>query len=111
VNWEGVGILRKDEAGHIVFEPAPANGLFMAPTPALRVNRQNAQHTLLVGDQEMTNVEMNEWLLDEEAANKKKRSWWIAALVLAVLGFLGLVWHFYAHGWSISNQNSLLILR
>jgi hypothetical protein len=111
VSWEGVGILRKDEAGHVVFEPASTSGVFMTPTPAVRVNRQNAKHTLLVGDQERTNVEMNEWLLDEEGANKKKRSWWIAALVLAILALLGLGWHFYAHGWSIGNQNPLFILR
>jgi len=112
VNWEGVGILRKGEGGNVVFEPTPASGLFMTPAPALRVNRQNAQHTLLVGDQERTNVEMNEWLLDEEeAAHRKKRSWWIAALIVALLALIALGWHFYNNGWNIGNQNSLIILR
>ncbi len=111
VDWEGVGILKKGEGGSVVFEPAPASGLFMAPTPAIRVNRQNAQHTLLVGDQERTNVEMNEWLLEEEVVNKRKRSWWIIALVLALLALIALGWHFYSNGWSIGNQNSLIILR
>ena len=111
VDWEGVGILKKDEGGNIVFEPAPPNGLFLTPAPALRVNRQNAQHTLLVGDQERTNVEMNEWLLDEEEANNKRQSWWIAVLVLAILALIALGWHFYSNGWSIGNQNSLIILR
>jgi hypothetical protein len=111
VDWEGVGTLKKDEGGNIVFEAAPPNGLFLTPAPALRVNRQNAQHTLLVGDQERTNVEMNEWLLDEEEANKKRQSWWIAVLVLAILALIALGWHFYNNGWSIGNQNSLIILR
>ena len=84
---------------------------FLTPTPALRVNRENAQHTLLVGDQERTNVEMNEWLLEEEEGNKKRHSWWIVALVLAILGLVALGWHFYSNGWSIGNQNSLIILR
>jgi len=109
VDWEGVGILKKDEGGHVIFEPAPTNGLFLTPTPALRVNRQNAQHTLLVGDQERTNVEMNEWLLDEEEADKKRKLWWVAALVLAILALIALGWHFYNNGWSIGNQNSLII--
>jgi len=111
VDWDGVGILKKGENGSVIFEPAPTSGLFMTPTPALRVNRQNAQHTLLVGDQERTNVEMNEWLLDEESVDKRKRSWWIIALVLALLALIALAWHFYANGWSIGNQNTLIILR
>ena len=111
VEWDGVGTLKKDEGGNIVFQAAPPNGLFLTPTPALRVNRENAQHTLLVGDQERTNVEMNEWLLEEEEGNKKRHSWWIVALVLAILGLVALGWHFYSNGWSIGNQNSLIILR
>jgi len=111
VEWDGVGTLKKDEGGNIVFQAAPPNGLFLTPTPALRVNRENAQHTLLVGDQERTNVEMNEWLLEEEEGNKKRHSWWIVALVLAILGLAALGWHFYSNGWSIGNQNSLIILR
>ena len=109
VDWEGVGILRKDEGGNVIFEPTPANGLFMTPTPAHRVNRQNAQHTLLVGDQERTNVEMNEWLHDEEAAGGRKKTWWIIALVLTLLALAALGWHFYVNGWSIGNQSPLII--
>jgi len=112
VDWEGVGTLKKGEGGSIIFEPAPTTGLFLTPAPAVRVNRQNAQHTLLVGDQERTNVEMNEWLMDEEMANmRRQRSWWIAALVIALLGLALLGWHFYTNGWTIGNQNSLIILR
>jgi len=112
VDWEGVGTLKKGEGGSIIFEPAPTTGLFLTPAPAVRVNRQNAQHTLLVGDQERTNVEMNEWLMDEEVANmRRQRSWWIAALVIALLGLALLGWHFYTNGWTIGNQNSLIILR
>ena len=106
VNWEGVGILKKDETGNMLFESATADNLFMAPTPAMRVNRQNESHTLLVGDQEKTNFEMNEWL-SEEAAGKKRGSWWIMALVLAILALALLAWHFYSNGWSIGNQQKL----
>jgi hypothetical protein len=104
VEWEGVGVLRKN-GGEIAFE-STSEPLFMNPTPALRVNRQNAQHTLLVGDQERTNTEMNEWLLDDEAG-KPKRSWWIIALVLGAVVLALLGWHFYTNGWSIGNQNKL----
>ncbi|MHA4810027.1 hypothetical protein ACX0G9_18080 [Flavitalea flava] len=103
VDWEGVGILKKDNTGNVIFEPIADNGLFMTPTPALRVNRQNAQHTLLVGDQEKTNFEMNEWL-HEEASGNKKLSWKLAALIIGLLAIAILGWHFYSNGWTWGNQ-------
>lgn len=103
VSWDGVGILKKDDTGNILFEQVPEKDHFMLPTPAMRVNRQNAQHTLLVGDQERTNVEMNEWLTEDAAAGKK-RSWWIIALILAILALAILGWHFSSNGWSFGNQ-------
>lgn len=105
VEWDGVGVLRKDGNGNIAFESA-AETLFMAPTPAVRVNRQNAQHTLLVGDQERTNTEMNEWLHDEQGSGRS-RSWWIIAIVTAVIALALLGWHFYSNGWSFGNQNKI----
>ena len=107
VNWDGVGILKKDDTGNILFESVDGKDLFLAPTPAMRVNRQNAQHTILVGDQEKTNFEMNEWLHDEEAGRATKKSWWIPALVLAIIILALLGWHFYANGWSLGNQIKL----
>jgi hypothetical protein len=107
VNWDGVGILKKDDTGNILFESVSGKDLFLAPTPAMRVNRQNAQHTILVGDQEKTNFEMNEWLHDEEAGKKTKKSWWIPALILAIIILAVLGWHFYANGWSLGNQIKL----
>ena len=103
VTWDGVGILKKDGSGSVVFESTGGNTLFMVPTPAIRVNRQDAQHVLLVGDQERTNVEMNEWL-QEEGASRKKGSWWIIALVLGLIALAILGWHFYSNGWSTGNQ-------
>jgi hypothetical protein len=103
VPWEGVGILRKDGSGNILFESAPAPAFFQQPIPAMRVNRQDAVHTLLVGDRERTSGEMNEWLQEENARPKKFR-WWIIALILAVAGLAVLAWHFYTNGWSTGNQ-------
>jgi len=103
VSWDGVGVLKKDPSGNVTFESISGNPLFMVPTPAMRVNRQDAQHMLLVGDRERTNVQMNEWL-HEEGAGRKKRSWWIIALVLGVIALAILGWHFYTNGWSFGNQ-------
>ena len=102
VSWDGVGILKKDGSGNVLFEPQ-AHTVFLQPTPAMRVNRQDAQHTLLVGDRERTSGEMNEWLQDE-AANRRRLSWWVIALIIGIVALAILGWHFYAHGLSISNQ-------
>ena len=103
VSWDGVGILKKDGSGSVVFESVGGDTLFMVPTPAIRVNRLDAQHVLLVGDQERTNVEMSEWL-HEEGTSRKKGSWWIIALVLGLIALAILGWHFYSNGWSTGNQ-------
>jgi hypothetical protein len=103
VIWDGVGVLKKDGSGNVIFESLPDNMQFMVPTPAVRVSRQDAQHMMLVGDRERTNVQMNEWLHEEEAG-RKKRSWWIIALVLGLIALAVLGWHFYTNGWSFGNQ-------
>ncbi|MDR3714531.1 MAG: hypothetical protein P4L51_17090 [Puia sp.] len=102
VEWEGVGTLKKDVSGNIVLESVHDGLPFMEAVPAIRVNRQNAQHTLLVGDQERTNFEMNEILADEHG--RKRKYWWIVAIVLAILALGVLGWHFYNNGWQIGNQ-------
>lgn len=99
VDWEGVGILKKDDMGNTILESTGGEGLFLAATPAHRVSHQHEAHLMLVGDQERTNVEMNEWLL-EEGAQRTRISWWVMALVLGLLGMALLAWHVYAEGWS-----------
>jgi hypothetical protein len=96
VVWDGVGILRKDSSGNVLFESVDSHLSFMQPAPAIRVSHQDAQHTLLVGDRERTSGEMNEWL--QEHGGRKKLSWWVIALVLGVAGLLFLGWYFYSHG-------------
>jgi hypothetical protein len=103
VPWEGVGVLKKDGSGNILLESATAPAFSVQPVPAMRVNRQDAVHTLLVGDRERTSGEMNEWLHEEEAT-RKRFPWWVIALILAVIGLTILGWHFYTHGWSTANQ-------
>jgi hypothetical protein len=76
---------------------------FLQPTPAMRVNRQDAQHTLLVGDRERTSGEMNE-LLHDDAQRRRKVAWWIIAVVIAAAGLAFLGWYFYSHGLLTGNQ-------
>jgi hypothetical protein len=56
-----------------------------------------------VGDRERTSGEMNE-LLHEEEPGRRRMSWWIIALIIAVAGLAFLGWYFYTHGLSTGNQ-------
>jgi hypothetical protein len=103
VSWDGVGILKKDPSGNVLFEPAASPVLFLQPTPAMRVTRQDAQHTMLVGDRERTSGEMNEWLLDD-TARRKRVSWWVIAVVLGGICIAVLALYYYMHGFAVSNQ-------
>lgn len=102
VTWEGVGTLRKDGAGNVLFESIESPLFFLQPTPAIRVSHEDAQHTLLVGDRERTSGEMNEWLHDH--TGRRRISWWVIALVLGGAGLLFLGWYFYTHGWITGYQ-------
>jgi hypothetical protein len=104
VLWEGVGILKKDGGGNVLLEPSASPLIFMQPTPAIRVNRQDAQHVLLVGDRERTSGEMNEWRLHDDIQGRRRLPWWVIALILAGVGLAFLGWYFYSHGLSTGNQ-------
>ena len=54
IEWEGIGLLKKDISGEIVFESAGRIPTLQEPTPANRVIHTHTQHTMLVGDQEVT---------------------------------------------------------
>ena len=106
VPWQGVGILRKDDAGNILLESVTAPEFTQHPIPAVKVKHQDAVHTMLVGDRERTSSEMNEWLQDD-ATVRKRLSWWVIALVLVVIALAILAWRFYTHGFSTGNQSTL----
>jgi len=109
VRWEGVGELKKDATGNIVFESSLGNPFFLQPVPATKVIRSDARHVLLVGDTERTSVEMNELLHTDEEATKKKM-WWIIALVIGIGALFIILFHFSSHGWNLEstgNQQTL----
>ena len=106
VPWQGVGILKKDEAGNILLESAAAPEFFQHPVPAVKVKHRDAVHTMLVGDRERTSNEMNEWLQDD-TVSRKRLSWWVIALILVVIALAFLAWHFYTHGFSTGNQSTI----
>ena len=105
VKWEGVGELKKDYEGNILFESSLGNPFFLQPIPARKVIHPDAKHLLLVGDTERTSVEMNE-LLHQEEEQKVKKWWWISALVAGVIALLIILFHFSSHGWKIDSAGN-----
>jgi nucleoid DNA-binding protein len=89
VPLEGVGTLQLQN-GAIVFEQEPIPEAFSVPLDAERVIHPEAEHTMLVGDKETTNVEMTDYFA---AAPVKKDRWWIWALLLGLAGVGIIVWH------------------
>lgn len=97
LEWQEVGRLHRDMNGEVLFESNGAVKLYMEPVTANRVIHSNAQHTMLVGDREVSTKQMTE-LLGEEEVFVEKESWWIYALIIAALAFIVLFFHFYRNG-------------
>jgi hypothetical protein len=69
--------------------------------------REKAVHTVRVGEQEKTSVEMSEWLHPEE---EKKSYWWTAALIVVIILVIFMVIYFLQNGLSqasAANQRSV----
>ena len=90
---EGIGVLKRNESGDVVFEPESLPDILNITVPAVRIIRTNAKHTMLVGDREISNVEMTDYLHDE--VHKEKTSWWIYALIIAAIALTAILFHFF----------------
>lgn len=108
IELEKVGTLKKDISGEIVFVPAAPINLHLEPVTAERVIRQNAKHTVLVGDKEWTNEEAADNLL--EGGGSESKAWWIITIVLTTILLLILFFKFYQNGLNtsaIGNQQTI----
>jgi hypothetical protein len=95
--WPGVGVISKGLAGEIRFESAMKNKTVGQPVKAEKVLRQQAEHSVRVGEQEKTAAEMIELL---NPAIPKKTYWWMAALIITGLSIFYTAYYFYTHGFT-----------
>jgi hypothetical protein len=102
-HWPDVGILSKEMSGEIHFESSGLHA-YLPPVDANRVIRQDAQHPILVGDQEMTTQDMSELLSEETFVEKEP--WWIYALILFAIAIAILFFHFFRTGWALESIGS-----
>jgi len=92
---EGIGTLKRDMSGEVVFEPETVPQDFIITVPAQRIVRTNQKHTMLVGDKEVSNVEMTDYLLE---SHKSKTSWWIYALIIAGIAIAAIIFNVLRSG-------------
>jgi hypothetical protein len=119
VQWDGIGTLKKDISGEIIFESAGRIPSLQEPTPANRVIHTHSQHTMLVGDQEVTrkisltdnisaSTDENTVAEDTEPGPDiyeeppKKRGWWLFALIVAAIALGVIFMRFYKSGFITS---------
>lgn len=108
VEMKGIGTLERDLEGGLRFVSRFKSHNLYQPAEAHRVIRERAEHFMQVGDSQKTNIEMA-GLLEDEAVQTKSR-WWIAALVLGLMGIGGLLYYLATHNWSFSAANDSVIL-
>ena len=99
MNWDGVGIFRRDETGNLQLNPPAITLQSQQPVHAEKVIREKFEHTVLVGEQEKSSVEMVEYFAEE---TPKKNYTWIIAIVLTVLAVMFIGWYFSEKGFTPS---------
>jgi len=100
VVWSRVGTFQKQDGGEIKFETNSEGIPWLEQTLAKKVIRENAEHSMLVGETEKTSVQMTELLSNPRPVTVKRYPWWVwpLALIIAISIFLG--WYFSTHGMS-----------
>jgi hypothetical protein len=96
--WNGVGVLQKAGNGEIRFEGVKKELPFLEELNAKKVIRENAEHTMLVGETEKTSKQMTEILLNPPVVEKKQTHWWVWPLAVITAIFIFLGWYFSVHG-------------
>lgn len=100
INWKGVGVLQNQYNGEIKFDGISKELVFEKPVATEKVIRENAEHTMLVGEQEKTSVEMTELL---KPVTYKKDIWWVYAMAVAVLLVIFIGWYLSENGLKTSS--------
>ncbi len=103
VEWKGIGSFTKAENNLLHFQPS-FETFIGDPVKAERIIRKDAEHVVRVGEDEKSSTEMEEFL-----SAKPKRAvqmWWIAALVLFLLGITA-VWFYVSNNenWMSHGNN------
>lgn len=108
MNWEGVGMFRRDETGNLKLDPPAITLQSQQPVRAEKVIREKFEHTVLVGEREKTSVEMAEYFAEEVP----KRNYTLTiGVVLTVLAIMFIGWYFSEKGFNPSSAGNSSIIK
>ncbi|HET9744846.1 MAG TPA: hypothetical protein VFP97_03975, partial [Chitinophagaceae bacterium] len=108
VKWDKVGVLRRDKNGDIKLVSRPVSWLSEQPVTAEKVLRHKAEHTVLVGEQERSSVQMEKYFAE---ASPKKNYAWIVAVILTVLATMFIGWYFSQKGFSPTSAGNQTVIK
>ena len=108
VNWENVGIIRRDNNGDLKLSPQNILLQSEQPVTAQKVIRAKAGHTVLVGEREKTSAEMEEYFAESAV---KKNYTWLIAVILTALAILFIGWYFSEKGFSTSAAGNQTVIK
>jgi hypothetical protein len=107
-NWENVGVIRRNNNGDLKLEPQSILLQSEQPVAAQKVIRVKAEHTVLVGEQEKTSVEMEEYF----AENPRKKNYaWLIVVILIALAVMFIGWYFSEKGFSTSSAGNQSVIK
>jgi hypothetical protein len=108
VNWEKVGMIRRDNNGDLKLDQQNILLQSEQPVTAEKVIRVKAEHTVLVGEREKTSVEMEQYFAGSPA---KKNYSWLIAVILTVLAVMFIGWYFSQKGFSTSSAGNQSVIK
>jgi hypothetical protein len=82
VELKGIGILKKEFSKTYSFQPSNETDRYFPDVKVERVIRKDSRHLIRVGEDQRTNVEMEEML----SASLSHAGWKKAAIILAIIG-------------------------
>lgn len=108
VKWDKVGVFRRDNNGDIKLVSRAVSWQSEQPVTAEKVLRHKAEHTVLVGEQERSSVQMEKYFAQ---ALPKKNYAWIVAIILTVLAIMFIGWYFSEKGFSPSSAGNQTVIK
>ncbi len=100
--WNKVGVLSMQDNGVAVLDSPKIEYEFTEAVPAIRVIRNNINHTILRGD-----VEVSERFIKEDeielAVIQENRKWWLWASILASIALLLIFLYLYNNSFELSH--------
>ena len=108
VNWDRLGVIRRDNNGDLKLDPQNVVVACQPPVAAEKVIRVKAEHTVRVGEQEKTSAQMEEYFAEHHV---RKNYSWLIAVIFIVLAVMFIGWYFSEKGFSTSSAGNQSVIK